>query len=317
MAALAAQNVAPAHNLSKSARVEAAGIINDTVAADSTPAIIPRGDVIASVNFFEPPADGSVPFNYVKTPPEGQPKNNYIKVTKSVTIHDIRDHEDEYTLDKDAFKVVQDVPDSAEKDFTSAESIEKNYYPEVEKLLLDNVPGSHRVVFFDYTIRRANQESSQGPVLIAHVDQTAKAARQRVELHLGDEAEKLLQGRYRIINVWRPLNGPVASFPLAFASSSSIESEDLIAIEHRYPDRTGETAGVRYNAHQKWHYLSGMRNDERLLLECFDSEVLKEGSESNGVHGGRVPHSAFEDPRSPVGAPGRESIEVRTLVFGP
>ena len=34
-----------------------------------------------------------------------------------------------------------------------------------------------------------------------------------------------------------------------------------------------------------------------------------------GAHG-RVPHTAFVDPRTPEGAPGRESIEVRALVFG-
>lgn len=57
-----------------------------------------------------------------------------------------------------------------------------------------------------------------------------------------------------------------------------------------------------------------MTNNERLLLECFDSEALKEGTK---VQGGRVPHTAFVDPRSPAGAKGRESIEVRALVFGP
>lgn len=124
----------------------------------------------------------------------------------------------------------------------------------------------------------------------------------------------MLQGRYRIINIWRPLNGPVQASPLGFASSSSLKDEDLIPIEHRYPDRTGETAGIRYNASQKWHYLSGMRNDERLFLECFDSEATKPGTK---VLGGRVPHTAFQDPRTPKNAVGRESIEVRALVFGP
>lgn len=31
---------------------------------------------------------------------------------------------------------------------------------------------------------------------------------------------------------------------------------------------------------------------------------------------GRVPHTAFADPRTPSDVPGRESIEVRALVFG-
>jgi len=132
-----------------------------------------------------------------------------------------------------------------------------------------------------------------------------------VRHHIADpaEAERLLQGRYRIVNVWRPLNGAVQSFPLAFADSASVADEDLVGIEHRYPDRTGETAGVRWSERQRWFYWSGMTGGERLLLKCFDSE----GGE--GARG-RAPHSAFVHPRTPVGARARESIEVRALVFG-
>jgi len=57
-----------------------------------------------------------------------------------------------------------------------------------------------------------------------------------------------------------------------------------------------------------------MTSNERLLLECFDSEAAKAGS---GVKGGRVAHTAFADPRTRADAEGRESIEVRALVFGP
>jgi len=194
------------------------------------------------------------------------------------------------------------------------DSIKKNYYPEVEKLILDHVPGSHKVFIFDHTVRRSNPNAPRAPVTRVHIDQTVKSATARVHHHLPEEAEKLLQGRFRLINVWRPLNGPVQANPLGFASSSTLRNEDLIPIEHRYPDRTGETAGIVYNKGQKWHYLSGMRNDERLFLECYDNEALRPGSK---VQGGRVPHTAFRDPRTPEDAIGRESIEVRALVFGP
>jgi hypothetical protein len=311
MATASPLHITPAHNLSQSARIEAAGQTTDASAAAFA---IPHGDVTAALNFFKPPEDGSAPFNYVEVPPEGQPQRNYGAFNAEVTIYDIRGHETDYNLDKDAFTVISGVPPSAEKDFTSSESIERNYYPEVEKLVLENIPGSTRVVIFDHTIRRTGPSTDRSPVMTVHVDQTAAAAKERVRLHLGDEAEKLLQGRYRIINVWRPLNGPVLSFPLSFASSSTVDDADVVPVQHIYPNRTGQTAGIRHNPGQKWHYLSGMQDNERLLLECFDSEALKEGST---VQGGRVPHAAFIHPRTPEGALGRESIEVRTLVFGP
>jgi len=179
----------------------------------------------------------------------------------------------------------------------------------VEKLILEHVPGATRVLLFDHTIRRSTPGASRAPVTRVHIDQTPASAEARVRHHLPDEAEQLLRGRYRIINIWRPLNGPVVAHPLAVADSASVRDEDLVGVEHRYPDRTGETAGVRRNAGQRWWYWSGMRNGERLLLKCFDSD------ETVG-RWGRVPHTAFVDPRTPEGAVGRESIEVRALVFG-
>jgi len=310
MATAAPLQPTAAHNLSKSARAEAEAATGPNVDKD----FVPRGDTVATLNYFSPPEDGSVPFNYVEQPPEGQPVRNFGSAAVDVTIHDIRGTESEYNLDRDAFAVVTNVPESAEREFVNDESIKKNYYPEVEKLILDNVPGSNKVFIFDHTIRRSNPDAPRGPVSRVHIDQTLKSTTQRVHQHLPEEAEKLLQGRYRIINIWRPINGTVQGSPLAFASSSTFRNEDLVPVEHRYPDRTGETAGIKHNESQQWYYFSGMQNNERLFLECFDSEALKPNSK---VQGGRVPHTAFQDSRTPEGAKGRESIEVRALVFGP
>lgn len=267
---------------------------------------IPRGPVTSTLNFFQDPADGSKPFNYVEQQPEGQPQRNFGIFEQEVQMNDLRGHEKEYYLDKDAFQVVSGVS-SQEKEFTDDDHIKRVYYPEVEQLLLDNVPGAHKVTLFDHTIRRSNPDAPRAPVTRVHVDQTARSTEWRVRLHNPEEAEELLKGRFRIINVWRPLNGPVQAHPLGFASAESVEDDDLVPVEHRYPHRTGETAGVRYNKGQQYYYLSGMKNDESLFLKCYDSK--------DGV-GQRVPHTAFIDPRTPEGARGRESIEVRALVYG-
>ena len=265
-----------------------------------------RGAVTTSLSFYKPPSDGSKPFNYVEAPPEGQPERNFGAVDIPVTIQDIRGHETDYTLDQNAFTALKNVPQSAERDFSDDDSIKNNYYPEVERLLLDNVPGSNKIFLFDHTVRRAAPNAHRAPVTRVHIDQTASSAEARVKHHLPDEADRLLKGRYRIINVWRPINGAVESFPLGFANSASVPDEALVGIEHRYPDRTGETAAVKHTDGQHWCYWSGMEDNERLLLECFDSENAR----------GRVPHTAFVDPRSGADAKPRESIEVRALVFG-
>lgn len=282
----------------------------------ATTSTIPRGPVTVKLNYFNPPADGTAPYNYVDNAPESLPQRNFDDVAIETHIHDIRGTESQYTLDRDAFKVILDVPDSEETEFVNDESIRTRYYPEIEELLLGEIPGANRIFIFDHTIRRADPNAKRGPVNRTHIDQTAKAAGMRVKRHLGHDAEQLLQGRYRIINVWRPLNKkPIETSPLAFASSHTVEDEDIVPVQHRYSTGyTGYTAAIKHNENQRWNYLSGMTGNERLLLECFDSDGLKEGS---GVLGGRLAHTAFVDPRTRPGAEGRESIEVRALVFGP
>ncbi|KAL8735301.1 MAG: hypothetical protein Q9181_002841 [Wetmoreana brouardii] len=235
---------------------------------------------MAELKFYAPPVDGSKPFNYPDgTPiPKACPKGTLVMpISRSPSM-------------------------ISEIDFTSDDSIKANYYPEVERLLLENIPGAKRVHLFDNTVRLLG--GNRPPVLRVHIDQTPAAAIGRVRTVLPDEADELLKSRLRIINVWRPLNGPVQCSPLAFADSSTVRDEALVAVEHRYTHRTGETISVQH-MDEKWYYWSGIGNDERILLQCFDSEK-----------GGRVPHTAFVDPRSPAGGKQRESIEVRALVFG-
>lgn len=265
---------------------------------------IPRGPTDTTLTFYAPPADGSSPWNYVERPPAGSPQRNYNEDTHPVTINDLRGREADFNINTNGFGIISGVA-SAEKDFTDDAQIQSTYYPEVEDLLLKNVPGAKRVFIFDHTVRRSDPNAKRAPVNRAHIDQTTKSANARVEYHMGDEAPALLQDRVRLINVWRPLNGPVVASPLAYADSRSVPDEDIVPVEHRYPHRTGETAGVKYTEKGKWYYLSGMTNEERVLLQCFDSR-----------DGARTPHSAFVDPRTQEGWPGRESIEVRALVFG-
>ncbi|KAF3343655.1 hypothetical protein VdG2_08449 [Verticillium dahliae VDG2] len=214
------------------------------------------GNTTATLNFYAPPPDGAAPFNHVDPPPPGLPIRNYTTDSRPVPITDIRGSESSFqNLDRDAFALISGEPPSAETAFADDDSIKKNYYPELEALLLKAIPGANKVIFFDHTIRRASKDSPREPV-------------QRV-----------------------------------------------VPVEHRYANGyTGETAGIRYHEGQRWYYLSGMTGDQRLLLECFDSEALKEGS---GVQGGRVAHTAFAHPGTAEDAEGRESIEVRALVFGP
>ncbi|KAH9825949.1 7alpha-cephem-methoxylase P8 chain [Teratosphaeria destructans] len=265
---------------------------------------IPRGETTSKLVFYAPPADGSAPWNYVEPEP-GQQQRNYGEDEHEVTIHDIRGREHDFDINTNGFGVVQDVK-SEEKDFTDDESIKKLYYPEVERLLLDHVPGANRIFIFDHTVRRSGPGARRAPVNRAHIDQTTKSAVARVHYHMGDEAPALLQHRVRLINVWRPLNGPVVASPLAFADSRTVPEADVVGVEHRYPHRTGETAGVRFTEGGRWYYWSGMRNEERVLLQCFDS-----------ADGARTPHIATGASAIDLKTPATYPIRVGKSILKP
>lgn len=97
-------------------------------------------------------------------------------------------------------------------------------------------------------------------------------------MHLGEEAlQRVLSGSAiaRIVNIWRPLVGPVIDQPLSTADFRSIDVQRDFGQTAAAPPgcRTGESQMVRYHPDQKWYTFSKMQTDECLLLKCFDSQT--------------------------------------------
>jgi len=264
-----------------------------------------KHDVATELNYYSDPGDGSLPAPFYVGQQNSVERPHSVH---KVVIHDISGEEDKYTLDSHGFQIVKH--QSKEKDFLDDAKIKAEYYPEVEQLLKD-ATGATRVFIFDHTIRRAAADRRDGTTLTrgpgkrVHIDQSYKASEGRVTHHLPDEADSLLQKRFQIINVWRPIK-TVLRDPLGAADAHSVPESDLIPAALIYPDRQGETYVVRPNPEHSWYYKYKQTPAEPLLIKCFDS--LVDGRAR------RVPHSAFEDPAYEAEAP-RESIEVRTLVF--
>jgi len=196
-------------------------------------------------------------------------------------------------------------------DFFDPEQLKAIYYPEVERLIRE-VSGASRVVLFDHTLRSGDEGEREArlvrePVLSAHNDYTEWSGPQRVRDILPDEAERLLNGRFAIIQVWRAINQPIQSNPLAIADAKSVAFEDLLLAERRYPGRVGQTYRLMYNPNHRWYYFPRMRRDEALVFKVYDS--AKDGRARF------TPHTSFDDPQSPPGAPPRQSIEARALAF--
>ncbi len=267
--------------------------------------------VDATLNYLAPMAER--PRNYTFDPPPGVARSNSTSEAHTVPIHNARAVEADVSLDREGFAVLHH--QSAVKDFWDEDEVRRVYYPEVQRVLAE-ATGASKVFIFDHTLRRrvrgADDRATgapRQPVPRVHVDHTAKSGLQRVRDFFGDEAEELLRGRVQVINVWRPIRGPLRDAPLAVCDAASVAPEDLVPSDLVYQNRVGETYGVTYNPAHRWFYVPEMQPDEALLLKCFDSAT-----------DGRArfaPHTAFDDPTAPADALPRESIEIRTLVFHP
>jgi len=229
--------------------------------------------------------------------------------TRTLPIRDARRTPGERSLDANGFVLV-DHP-TAVRDFFDVEALKAVYYPEAIALV-KRISGAARVELFDHTLRSGDLDEREArlirePVLAAHYDYTEWSVPQRVRDLLPDEAERLLARRFAIIQVWRAIAEPIESNPLAIADARSVSVEDLNITERRYPNRVGQTYRLSYNPAHRWYYYPRMRRDEALVFKVFDSK--KDGRARF------VPHTSFEDPTTPSGAPPRRSIEVRMLAF--
>ncbi|XXH00222.1 Pre-mRNA-splicing factor cwf16 [Hypoxylon texense] len=296
-------------------------------------------------------------FRHIDTSAIPQGTKPWVKVDADATsfkladhkrsVYNLRGQESEFSTDISGFAVYNEP--SQEKAFTDDAAVRAGYYQEVEDLLRKRIPGIKKVHIFDHTIRRRTPEAARAPVQQVHVDQTPAAAEARVRRHLlAGEAEDLLQGRFQIINVWRPIANAASDFPLAVVDWRTTKPADFVPVDLLYPKRgtgatgddnddnddrgkevrpdeskwystegyeaRGETMSVAPSDAHRFYYQKDMTPDEVLLLKCYDSwgEGQPRGKDGIAV---RTPHTAFVDPQTPKDAPARQSIEVRCLVF--
>jgi hypothetical protein len=225
-----------------------------------------------------------------------------------VLVYDARAVLDRLSLEKQGFVLRRHK--TTVTNFFDEKEVRAVYYPEVQQLLTETT-GAARAVAFEHDVRSASrtERAAKGirqPVKVVHDDYTEKSAPERVRLYLPEEAEALLKERYALINVWRPIRGPVLDTPLAVCDAESIAASDLIPTE----------AGVKheiylfdFNPNHRWYYFSAMTNSELLLFKCFDSDKNSRARVTA--------HTAFDLPAMAAPAQARQSIEVRALVFFP
>jgi len=194
-------------------------------------------------------------------------------------------------------------------DFNSEDSIKKNLYPEIEKIVA-KASGASAAFVFDHTVRRGVTNSIRRPAQHVHVDYTHNTGPNRAASMIEERnLEHFCGKRFVQVNFWRSINGPVEQLPLAFLDSQSLNLDDLIIadIEFKNPAHLGEIYALRYHPDQKWYYYPDMQVNEALLIKGYDTD--------DSAISKFTPHSAFIDPTSKPDALPRQSIEVRTFAF--
>lgn len=263
-------------------------------------------DVATELTYVTRKIDRPGFYNYKPEPgaPDRAPETERV----DVIVDDARKHVDTLDLDREGLAILP--LETAATDLYDESQVKSIYLPEVERLV-KAFTGATRVMAFDFNLRNRDLAEThkhvQKPVTFAHNDYTHDSGPQRVrDLVGGDGAEALIGRRFAVINVWKPIAGPVLKSPLAVCDASSMQASDFIETDLLYPDRNGEIYSVSHRPEHRWLYVSEMQASEAMLLKCYDSD-------ESGI-ARFTAHSAIEIPGSD-NLPTRESIEVRTLVF--
>lgn len=112
--------------------------------------------------------------------------------------------------------------------------------------------------------------------------------------------------RAQIINLWRPLVGPVTNAPLAMLDFTTIKPADI----DKHASMFGIGMDLHHSPAQRWGYIRHQMPDEVVWLKCFDSA---QGSDGSALYSGHVAVDVGAQDGD-EGVP-RESIEVRLVAL--
>ncbi len=224
--------------------------------------------------------------------------------------------------------------DSQCENFYDAHEVERVFYPEIEKLLLDFFPGATDALVYNHDVF---DESYNGPVVedqdnkdpgvnrryanLVHNDLNDNSGRVRcrelltqnlrnfgrTQHYTEAEADEKMSRRFMSINLAKPMV-TVEQNPFVLCAWPSFADQPYINNYRIYDDRVGETTRFTYRADHEWYWFPQQKPNEVSMLKCYDS--VKDGSVSRYSS-----HSACTDPTAPADAGCRRNVVVRSYVF--
>ncbi len=224
--------------------------------------------------------------------------------------------------------------DSQCQDFYDAAEVERVFYPEMEKLLLQVFPDAtdalvynHDVFDRDYQGDRTEDQANKNPGVnanyanLVHNDLNDNSGRVRCRELLTKnlrnfgreqnyseaEADEKMSRRFMSINLAKPME-TVEQNPFVLCAWPSFADQPYINNYRVYDDRVGETTRFTYRPEHEWYWLPNQTPNEVSMLKCYDSVL--DGSVSRWSF-----HTACIDPTAPEDARCRKNVVVRSYVF--
>ena len=220
------------------------------------------------------------------------------------------------------------------QNFYDAEEVERVFYPEMEKLLLDFFPDAtdafvynHDVFDKDYEGDRTEDQDNKNPGVnafyanLVHNDLNDNSGRVRCrelltknlrnfgreQHYTEEEADVKMSRRFMSINLAKPME-TVQQNPFVLCAWPSFANQPYITNYRVYDDRVGETTRFTYRPEHDWYWFPQQKPTEVSMLKCYDS--ITDGSVSRWSF-----HSACIDPTASEDAPCRRNVVVRSFVF--
>lgn len=220
------------------------------------------------------------------------------------------------------------------QNFYDAHEVERVFYPEIEKLLLDFFPGAtdalvynHDVFDKSYDGDVVEDQDNKDPGVnrryanIVHNDLNDNSGRVRcrellthnlrnfgrTQHYTEAEADEKMSRRFMSINLAKPME-TVEQNPFVLCAWPSFADQPYINNYRIYDDRVGETTRFTHRADHEWYWFPQQRSNEVSMLKCYDS--VRDGSVSRWSF-----HSACVDPTAPEDARCRRNVVVRSYVF--
>ena len=220
------------------------------------------------------------------------------------------------------------------QNFYDHREVERVFYSEMERLLLDFFPGStdalvynHDVFDKNYQGDRTENQADKNPGVnanyanLVHNDLNDNSGRVRCRelltrnlrnfgrqvTYTEAEAGAKMSRRFMSINLAKPM-ATVHQNPFVLCAWPSFADQPYINNYRVYDDRVGETTRFTYRPEHEWYWVPEQKPNEVSLLKCYDS--VTDGSVSRWSF-----HTACINPYLPDDAPCRRNVVVRSFVF--